>query len=925
MSESKLSRHGRAQIAVEFVIVYSFVLLIFILIFALVANEQASLITEQQSGAIELLTESVAGYINQAVTAGNGYSTNVSIPGTVSSTPYTLQLSNTGVIITKMSVAKQVITAEAFSSARNIIVNGTLVDSENGINVYQVPVFTGVIQISNSHGIIYIDQSPPPTISLPGSASLSNIFSSAVGNFSSTSVYNPGCGPYGASSSSCIVANVPISGTNPQFTITGWVNIPGLTGGQSWTEPFIGFNNYQGFGFLASGDGLVLHRCSSADTSVNLPGITNYKSWNFFAVSVNSPNYIFQYDNANTTVTNTNSWSNSNQIMIGGQFMDCDGNPFIGKLANVQVYSTALNQSQLNAMYSQGMGASPVNTVNLAGWWPLANNTNDYSGYNDQGVQYGPVSYPYTSEFVSKVLDFNGSASGGTLVGYVSGSGNINDVGRSLAEYTPANGVQHLFINSNVPVASNLTMDVFNGNTTTEANILAWYPLNLGYGSIARDLSTHYNNGAFSGGSWQPMEDNVTNLVGSKLIGNGNITSAINERTVSGLTLSAWVNDTGAGSFPQNILSINGTPYTTQVLGIGISASSNAIISWSNDAGTFSDSYQGNINNKGGDYLVTGVWNGTNNTLQIYINGVMVSSGPENGTKFVALTNINIGGSHSGINPFNGIISNVQLYAAPMGAQQIMQLFRQGPTSVPISGVSLEGWWPLSGSSSDYSSPSSASVSSNVAFTSFRYLNSSSTQTLVPTFNGISGYISIPQFNALDGSGSFSVSTWLEYKGGSQYFSSNPFPIGWAGCTYGFELLPPSNVTFVYWYGSAAATSAGCPPSPYGAIAPASARLAPGQWYMLTATYNYTSRDLSLYVNGQLYSNESVPSGYYPGDFSEAGYIGDASQTRNIAAGQFFNGSVTDLQIYNSTLTPMQVGQLYEVGLPIHKVINFTV
>lgn len=916
---------NKAQIAVEFVIVYSLVLLIFILIFALVATEQASLITEQQSGAIELLTESIAGYINQAVTAGNGYSTNVSIPGTISSTPYTLELSDTGVIITKMSLAKQVITAEAFSSARNIVVNSTLVDSADGINVYSVPVYKGVIQISNSHGIIYIDEPPPSVIGMPGSAVLTKLFSSYIGNFSSTSAYDPGCGPYSASSSSCIVANVPISGTNPEFTVAGWMNIPGLTGGQSWTEPFVGFNNYQALGLLASGAGMVLHRCSSADTSVNINGVTNFGKWNFFAVSVNSPNYFFQYGSLNASTTNTNSWSNSNQIMIGGQFMDCDGNPFIGKLANIQVYSTALTPSQLYTMYSEGMGAAPINVTHLAGWWPLANNTDDYSSYADQGTAYGPISYPYTSEFRARVLNFNGSASAGTLVGFVSSNGMINDAGRSLAEYTPADGNLTVFINSNSPSKSNLTMVVFNGNTSTEANLSAWYPLDRGYGIRALDLSTHYLNGSFSGGKWLPMENNVTTLSGAYFNGaNSIVKSSIIEKTVSGVTLSAWVNSTGTGQFPQNIFEINGTPYTTQTLSIeSDSATSNAVIAWGNIANTFSDSYSGNLPSKGREYMVTGVWNGTNDTLQIYINGLMVASGPENGTRFAALTNINIGGSYTGVYSFNGMISNVQLYSQPLGAAEIGQLFLQGPASVPIAGANLEGWWPFSGGFSDYSASPSPAHQSNVVLKTFGYSNNTLPSISVPSFNGLGGSISLPSFNALDGKGSFSVSTWLEYSGGSKYFSQNPYPVGWGGCTAGFMFTPPSNITFVYWYGSSAPTSAGCPPSPNGAISPSSIDLKQGQWYLLTATYNSIEGNLSLYVNGQLYSSAFMPSGVYPGDFSETGYVGDALDGNT--GTQYFNGSVTDLQVYNTSLTKLQVGQLYEEGIPMLKRVNISV
>ncbi|MEM0149268.1 MAG: LamG-like jellyroll fold domain-containing protein [Candidatus Micrarchaeaceae archaeon] len=209
-----------------------------------------------------------------------------------------------------------------------------------------------------------------------------------VASFSGSTVYNP---VPGFSSSTYITSNTSLTGSNYPFTITMWVKIPKLISGSSWTEPFFGFNHYQAFGFLASGAGLVLHRCSSADTTGDLPGVTNYNIWHFVAVSFNpnTQNYLWQIDDSEVNVTNTNSWSTNSNIVIGAQYMDCDGNPFVGYISNVQVYNTSLSANAIQALYQEGIGGAPIDLQNLVGWWPLNGNANDYSGNGNNGVPSG--------------------------------------------------------------------------------------------------------------------------------------------------------------------------------------------------------------------------------------------------------------------------------------------------------------------------------------------------------------------------------------------------------------------------------------------------------------------------------------------------------------------------------------------------------
>jgi len=51
-------------------------------------------------------------------------------------------------------------------------------------------------------------------------------------------------------------------------------------------------------------------------------------------------------------------------------------------MSNIQVYNYSLTQQQISELYSEGLGGLPVNLTHLIEWFPLNNNTVDYSGYN---------------------------------------------------------------------------------------------------------------------------------------------------------------------------------------------------------------------------------------------------------------------------------------------------------------------------------------------------------------------------------------------------------------------------------------------------------------------------------------------------------------------------------------------------------------
>ena len=57
-----------------------------------------------------------------------------------------------------------------------------------------------------------------------------------------------------------------------------------------------------------------------------------------------------------------------------------------GEISNVQVYQSALSQTQVSQLFSEGLGGAPISNAGLIGWWSLDGNANDYSGNNNNGV-----------------------------------------------------------------------------------------------------------------------------------------------------------------------------------------------------------------------------------------------------------------------------------------------------------------------------------------------------------------------------------------------------------------------------------------------------------------------------------------------------------------------------------------------------------
>ena len=121
-------------------------------------------------------------------------------------------------------------------------------------------------------------------------------------------------------------------------------------------------------------------------------------TWVYLTVVNNiGKNFTFYVDGSEGFEQNWGiTYSYNNATFIGG-----NSNPkyfFLGSIANIQVYNTSLSANDIQALYKEGIGGAPIKIQNLAGWWPLNGNANDYSGNGNNGV---PTNVIYTSNWYS--------------------------------------------------------------------------------------------------------------------------------------------------------------------------------------------------------------------------------------------------------------------------------------------------------------------------------------------------------------------------------------------------------------------------------------------------------------------------------------------------------------------------------------------
>lgn len=953
---SRETKRNRSQIAFEFLVVYSFILVVFVVIFLLVVSQRATSLNVQQYSNLQLLAQNVASYLDQAVSAGNGYNATIPLLTSLGTIPYNITISSTGIVIASLKIGSQVISAQAFSSARSIVVNGTpAAGTTNGIQLTLIPT-TGLLKVTNLKGVVFVDSSPAQV--------------SGLAQHISTSVSRSGGIAF--SGNGCATGAAAFLNQLPNFTISSWVYLNAYAGNQTiYSEGMPS----ESAGLFVNSSGALCMR----DYNIHYVGhwITfcspNFKipvgSWTYAAATLSNgvagAGTFSLYANNLTAggLGQQEAAASPDSFGIGcniGYKASQSFNGIDGAIANLQIYNSTLKQKQVSALYRDGIGALPTITNALLAWYPFDGNANDYSG---NGRHAFPInaSYENVAQITVETINANGTAptngtvgQAGALTGFVASAGSLGAHVLSFSNETSCGNVQSAFLSTNSPRGISVTVTGFNGNSTylkgceftpgLKSDLVGWWPLDEGYGAVAHDLSGSYNDlslsGIFNGyPGWSIANANTTNFQTRVFNGNAgeNITvlqsSAYNGMVANGtVSVVAWVYENGAivtghtnnippvyamggqGIFgdEQNVSGVLSNGFELGILGgrcsIGFIAGTKYI--YAPNATCVSSIDLGMPLKKW--VMVAGTYNKNSGEAQLYLDNKIISSGNLGRQNIGSSIQFSIGSDFvtGALDMFNGSISNLQLYGSVLNQSEINYLYSQGVTGAP-QGASLLGWWTMDGSANDYSTNANNGISlstswSNVGFGNYSVANPS----YAAHFDQISsndlqsgGSVALPIMNQM------SVTAWIRpgvqanshYNGVFEYGPGGVCPVG-VDSTFQIGIQKSGIPEFDAW----------CDPF----VEQKGPSVNRNSWNFMAGILN--GNKISLFLNG-LWMNGTLTgtANIQPGNI----IIGSNESS---TGGGFFNGSIADVQVYNTTLTPQQVLQLYEQGLPLTNRVNIS-
>jgi hypothetical protein len=320
------------------------------------------------------------------------------------------------------------------------------------------------------------------------------------------------------------------------------------------------------------------------------------------------------------------------------------------------------------------------------------------------------------------------------------------------------------------------------------------------------------------------------------------------------------------------------------------------------------------------------VWDGQN--MKIYLNGSLDNSitlSNATGTLGNASDVVAIGRRFASGGFLNGKASNVQIFNTALpatGSNSVETLYNNGSPLTSMSGfTSLQGWWKLDASDTydgtnwtieDHAGSndgtSSGMTQANLVQSDLSFTSGYSPYAL--DFDGTNDYIDCgdsDDFSFGDGStdSPFSVSAWVnpdavEYAGIVAKYVTG----GWEWLLY---LLDNNFLKFLLLNNNTSGNSIGLTTDVAIPI---------NTWTHVSATYNANGEPngIDLYINGSLQSlvTEST-SGTYQAMTNTTAPLQIGTWNGNFRP---INGQISNVSIWDVKLTPTQVSEIYNEGVP---------
>jgi hypothetical protein len=271
---------------------------------------------------------------------------------------------------------------------------------------------------------------------------------------------------------------------------------------------------------------------------------------------------------------------------------------------------------------------------------------------------------------------------------------------------------------------------------------------------------------------------------------------------------------------------------------------------------------------------------------------------------------------------------------------QIQQLYQEGITGIPISGNSLLGWWPLNGNANDLSGNGNSGAPTNVAYVlPSNYARDSILLAKVPTalqpIPGVLsctsnskcsnpslsdlylGYVPLEAQGGVMQTGGFNgASSYVYFGNGNNWVPQSGTISLWLKATS--SVTGADNIVEIYYDTNDRLTvylgDLSSVPMTYRIMSGGSqydvnsnSALSANTWYHVVFIFG---NSMSMYINGVQQTQTNSHSGLFS-EPSATFYLSNqqGSPTRKL------NGFISDVQIYNTMLSPGQIQQLYQEGI----------
>ena len=444
-----------------------------------------------------------------------------------------------------------------------------------------------------------------------------------------------------------------------------------------------------------------------------------------------------------------------------------------------------------------------------------------------------------------------------------------------------------------------LDLSVDSGDYESSSNLVAYWRMNEGTGTSTKDVIGLKNGTLTNSPTWSKIVPFKADNYSVYLDGSDDIIdlSTFDPSSVIGtgaFTMSMWMK---AHSDANQIFWYMGNSGITTMMRMNYLASSGGFKIWANIDGTWTDQYPHvDITTETGVwYHVAVVRSGT--TVTLYVNATNSDSKTHSSLATGFGTEHHIG-KYMTSHHLNGNIGQYALWNKALTSSEIASIYNDG---TPIDLTSnyqnynsinnLVGYWDMNEGSGD--SLIAESVRTGM------------------DFDGTDDYIEIADSNDLsfgDGSNdsSFTISAWANLD--SAAFQRFITKSSASNAEWLFGTSSQSKLAFTLYDNTGSAYN----------YKVSTATISTGQWYHFVGTYNASSDEFTLYINGSVDSGSTGSLNYTAMHNTSAPvHIG-----KYASANQFNNGKLDDIAIWNTALPASDVLAIYNNGFPTDLTTN---